>query len=86
MKIYMVDHANLVITIISLFVRELFAQLFPASLLVSPKVAIELKKEDITIYFDISKKRKKNKMEISDILIYHYSDGDIDERFFLTLL
>ena len=54
MKIYMVDHANLVITIISLFVRELFAQLFPASLLVSPKVATELKKEDITIYFDIS--------------------------------
>ena len=86
MKIYMVDHANLVITIISLFVRELFAQLFPASLLVSPKGARGLKKEDITIYFDISKKRKKNKMEISDILIYHDSDGDIDEKLFLTLL
>ena len=86
MKIYMVDHANLVITIISLFGRELFAQLFPASLLVSPEIEIKLKKEDITIYFDISKKRKKNKMDISDILIYHNSDGDIDEKLFLTLL
>ena len=43
MKIYMVDHANLVITIISLFVRELFAQLFPASLLGSPEIVIEVK-------------------------------------------
>ena len=53
---------------------------------VFPKVATELKKEDITIYFDISNKRKKKKMEISDILIYHDSDGDIDEKLFLTLL
>ena len=62
MKIYMVDHANLVITIISLFVRELFAQLFPASLLVSPEIEIKLKKRG---YYDIFRyiEEKKEKQD-----------------------
>ena len=59
MKIYMVDHANLVITIISLFVRELFAQLFPASLLVSPEIEIKLKKKRILRYISIYRRKER---------------------------
>ena len=51
------------ITIISLFVRELFfAQLFPASLLVSPEIEIKLKKRG---YYDIFRyiEEKKEKQD-----------------------